>query len=187
MTTKLVEFCRIKNNALSDKICDDIIKLFNDHTELHERYDNDKKPNFTQFNFTKNKHLNLNLHKEICELALQCIDEYKKTVPETEYWPPKYSFEEFRIKHYKGDSIDQFDTHVDAISNSTAKRFFVFFWYLNDVEEGGETEFPFLAFKIKPKKGSLFMFPPMWLYPHSGKPVIKGEKFLLSSYLHYGE
>ena len=39
--------------------------------------------------------------------------------------------------------------------------------------------------KIDPKKGRLVMFPPMWMFPHNGKPPISGPKYILSTYLHY--
>ena len=56
-------------------------------------------------------------------------------------------------------------------------------WYLNDVENGGETEF--LNVSIKPKAGTLVVFPPLWMFPHKGNAPISGSKYLLSTYLHY--
>jgi hypothetical protein len=56
-------------------------------------------------------------------------------------------------------------------------------WYLNDVEEGGETVFE--GFIIKPKIGSMLVFPPLWLFPHRGNPPISNTKYILSTYLHY--
>ena len=181
----LQSFCRVKHNSLSSEMCDEIMQTFNHNKDLHERYDSNKRPNFTQFNFTKNRSCNVELHDAIAQEALQAIAEYKYDIKETSYWPQKYAFEQFRIKHYRNDGNDQFDTHVDASTHETSKRFFAFFWYLNDVEEGGETEFTNFTLKIKPKKGTLFMFPPLWMYPHRGNPPISNDKYLLSSYLHY--
>jgi hypothetical protein len=65
----------------------------------------------------------------------------------------------------------------------TSRRFISFFWYLNDVAEGGETEFVDLT--IKPEAGKLVIFPPLWMFPHKGNPPISNEKYLLSTYLHY--
>lgn len=181
----LQKFCYVKENSLPASICDGVIELFKNNTELHERYDSNKRPNFTQLNLTKNRHINVDLHDLIAQEALKAIAEYKSKIPETYFWSPKYSFEQFRIKHYLNDGNDQFDTHIDASTYETSKRFFAFFWYLNDVEEGGETEFTNFTLKIKPKKGTLFMFPPLWMYPHKGNPPISNDKYLLSSYLHH--
>lgn len=184
----LSDFCFSKDNSLDHRVCDELISTFNSNPELYERYDNDGRPNFTQLNLTKHQKIHPIIHDYIMGESFKLLDEYRNRLPdETAFWPKTFAFEEFRIKHYKEGGHDQFDMHVDSISISTAKRFLVFFWYLNDVEDGGNTDFPFLGLSFKPKKGSIFMFPPMWLFPHKGCPVIKGEKYLLSSYLHYME
>jgi len=185
--SSLRNFCMITKDALDVRVCDELIEVFKANPDYHERYDNNGTPNFTQLNLTKHKELIPEIQAYLSWQAWGLLQTYKESVSETKYWPGQYMFEEFRIKHYKGDGHDQFDMHVDAISASTAKRFFAFFWYLNDVEEGGETVFPTLDLVVKPTKSTSFMFPPLWLYPHRGNPVTKGEKYLLSSYLHYME
>jgi hypothetical protein len=56
-------------------------------------------------------------------------------------------------------------------------------WYLNDVETGGETVFKDLI--IQPKKGTLLIFPPLWMFPHKGNAPIGESKYIMSTYLHY--
>ncbi|BCU94503.1 MAG: hypothetical protein CM15mV5_1640 [uncultured marine virus] len=46
-----------------------------------------------------------------------------------------------RIKKYTKNTEDQFAPHVDVGDHASAKRFLAFLVYLNDVEEGGETNF----------------------------------------------
>ena len=60
-------------------------------------------------------------------------------------------------------------------------------WYLNDVVDGGETEFAELDLKIQPEAGALIMFPPIWMFPHKGHLLNSGKKYLLSTYLLYPE
>lgn len=181
----LIDFCHVKDNSLDEEVCDYLIKFFHKNENLHQRYDEDKRPNFTQFNFTANRHLNPVLHKKVVDSALSAIAEYKEKVPEAEFWQQNYGYEEFRLKYYRKNTEDQFDTHVDAIDMDSSLRFLAFFWYLNDVDEGGETQFTNFDLTIKPKKGRLFMFPPLWLYPHKGNISISHDKYLLSSYLHF--
>ena len=63
----------------------------------------------------------------------------------------------------------------------------VMFFYLNDVEEGGETKFKFEStgeeLSIKPEAGSVVCFPPTWQYPHKGCTPISGPKYVISSYV----
>jgi len=183
----LSNYVKVYDDALDARACDDLIKLYYEHEEGHHRLDNNGWPNFTQLNFTKNKHLNLDLHNYIIGTAQEAIKAYKNIVPETAYWPEIYGWEEMRIKSYNNDGYDQFDTHVDAITLDSMNRFFAFFWYLNDVSSGGETQFPELDMAIKPKKGRLVMFPPLWMFPHKGNPTITDRKYLLSSYLRFTE
>lgn len=100
-------------------------------------------------------------------------------------FPPQYRYEGLRMKHYRASKGDKFDYHVDEYDAISCRRFLVAFIYLNDVEEGGETEFPELNVKIKPRSGNCLIFPPNWLYLHSGNPPISGDKYIMGTYLHY--
>ena len=59
--------------------------------------------------------------------------------------------------------------------------------YLIDDFGGGETVFPLISDSIKPKKGSILMFPPMWMYLHRGNPPLAPgyAKYFLMTYLNY--
>ena len=183
----LSNFCRIWDNALSNEVCDKFITLYNENSDLLERLEQNHYPCLTQLDFTKHKELDSKLHDYMIEHAFACLGLYKNVVKEARFWPEKFSFENFRIKHYKEGGHDRFDEHVDSCNYDSSKRFFSFFWYLNDVEKGGETEFTNLGIKIEPKKGRLLTFPPLWMFPHTGNPVIKGEKYILHTYLHYDQ
>jgi len=66
----------------------------------------------------------------------------------------------------------------------SAKRFLVFFIYLDD-NERGETNFPQLGLASPCKQGSLLMFPPLWPWVHAGMKPVKKSKYMIGSYLHY--
>lgn len=87
-----------------------------------------------------------------------------------------------RIKRYLPDAGETFQLHFDSIGE-VANRYLVFLWYLNDVAKGGETGFSGLDMEVSPKAGRLLMFPPYWMYQHTGRPPISGEKFILSTYM----
>lgn len=89
---------------------------------------------------------------------------------------------ELVMKRYRPGQREQFQLHFDAI-NFVANRYLVMLWYLNDVVEGGETEFPYLDSSVKPQAGRLLMFPPYWMYQHQGLPPVSGDKYILSTYL----
>lgn len=104
-------------------------------------------------------------------------------------WPKQFGYEKFRMKRYLPNGKDEFGLHTDVGSYASARRFLSFLWYLNTVEEGGETGFgkdaaaPDLL--IPAVRSRLLMFPPLWTHPHWGAKVLKGPKYIVSGYLHY--
>ena len=62
-------------------------------------------------------------------------------------------------------------------------RAFVFTVYLNDVEEGGETEFLHFSKRVKPKTGRIVIWPAAFPYVHRGNPPLSGEKYILTSWM----
>lgn len=55
--------------------------------------------------------------------------------------------------------------------------------YLNDVTEGGETEFKYFGIKVKPKTGRVLIFPPYWMYLHRGCKPISNDKYIISTFV----
>src|SRR5215831_16111785 len=84
------------------------------------------------------------------------------------------------MKRYRPNQQEQFQLHFDAV-NHMANRYLVILWYLNDVDQGGETGFPQLNMKVAVRTGRLLMFPPYWMYQHEGLAPISGEKYILST------
>ena len=62
-------------------------------------------------------------------------------------------------------------------------RAFVFSIYLNDVKNGGETEFLHFSQRIKPKTGRIVIWPAGFPYVHRGNSPLSGEKYILTSWL----
>jgi len=62
-------------------------------------------------------------------------------------------------------------------------RAFVFSVYLNDVDDGGETEFLHFSKRVKAKQGRIVIFPAGFPYVHRGNPPLSGEKYILTSWL----
>lgn len=74
--------------------------------------------------------------------------------------------------------------HIDGGSHSFSHRQLVAIWYLNDVEgPGGETEFRYQEVAIKPRTGKLILFPPFWTHEHRGVTLVKGVKYLATTWV----
>lgn len=86
------------------------------------------------------------------------------------------------LKRYRAGADEGFQPHFDSV-HEAANRYLVFLWYLNDVEEGGETDFPQLGVRVAARRGRLLMFPPYWMFQHAGLPPGSADKYILSTYL----
>ena len=82
---------------------------------------------------------------------------------------PTQGYHLWHVEHNKG-----FDNEPRA---------FVFSIYLNDVEEGGETEFLNFSRRVKPKAGRIVIWPAGFPYVHRGNPPLAGEKYILTSWM----
>ena len=58
-----------------------------------------------------------------------------------------------------------------------------YLFYLNTIEEGGETEF-IDGTKIKPETGKLLIFPATWTYEHRGNVPISSNKYICTGWLY---
>ena len=113
------------------------------------------------------------------------MDRYKiDTKLHPKQWPEKYSWEALRLKKYERNR-GFFHDHVDVGNYDSARRFLVFFAYLNTVEEGGETEFVDLDLQVSPECGTVLVFPATWEFIHRGNIPVSRDKNLLGAYSHY--
>ena len=63
----------------------------------------------------------------------------------------------------------------------------VFAWmiYLNDIEKGGGTEFPYQKVKTKAIAGDFYIWPTSWSHFHKGIKAPKECKYLLTGWASY--
>jgi len=110
---------------------------------------------------------------------------------------PIPNYNEMQILRYQSGQYNNF--HGDYIVEDTYRRMggriLTFFIYLNDVEEGGETEFSRLSppIKVTPKKGTVLIWANVqdkdphkedertW---HQGSVVVKGVKHAANLWIH---
>ena len=64
-----------------------------------------------------------------------------------------------------------------------AERTLVWTLYLNDVEEGGETEFLDISLRVKAKQGTVCIFPSHPTHFHRGNPPISGTKYIATGWI----
>jgi len=75
--------------------------------------------------------------------------------------------------------------HGENMQKKDSQRIFVFTLYLNDIEEGGETEFLYQRCRVKPKKNRIVVWPAHITHTHRGNPPLKNDKYILTGWVEY--
>ena len=73
--------------------------------------------------------------------------------------------------------------HCESTMHISRFRLCAFMLYLNDVEEGGETEFIHQKTRFKPVKNQLLIWPAGYTHTHRGNPPISGGKYILTGWV----
>ena len=113
--------------------------------------------------------------------VVNCFNDYK------EQWPFLNTIKGMEIgtfnlqKYSPGGHFSA--VHTERGSSSTMHRVLAFMTYLNDVEEGGETEFLHFSKRVQPKTGRIVIWPAGFPYVHRGNPPLSGKKYILTSWM----
>ena len=75
--------------------------------------------------------------------------------------------------------------HWDGIVMAGTTRAMTLQFYLNDVAEGGETEFPRQGIKVKPEEGKAAVFPPNFTHKHHVNPPMSNKRYVLTTWILY--
>lgn len=73
--------------------------------------------------------------------------------------------------------------HCEVMNRASCNRVLAFILYLNDVEEGGETEFLYQSKRVKPEKGTLVIFPAYFTHTHRGNPPLSNTKYISTGWV----
>lgn len=96
------------------------------------------------------------------------LDNYKERYPALKgniwFWGVA---EPFNIQHYEPNQ-GYLSWHCERAQPKSNNRLLVFMTYLNDVSDGGQTEWEYLGLSVAPVKGLTIIWPTDWMYLHRG-------------------
>lgn len=75
------------------------------------------------------------------------------------------------------------EVYPQAQHNEALHRVLLFMFYLNDVEEGGQTEFFYQNKAVKPKTGRMVIAPAYFTHTHRGCVPVSKDKYILTSWV----
>jgi len=204
-----MEFIYINPTSLSDEICEDIIYLYNKdkllgskgqtyigvNTYVKDTWD----LNISRLVKNENNKEWIEIYKLLSNELFDNLKIYISKLSDNDKYN-KYHLDNsskfkiinknplkvdvFQIQKYE-PNIGKFIYHDDFHCSLEKKTFrlITFLWYLNNVEEGGETEF-LGNYKIKPETGKLILFPATWTYPHCAEIPISNAKYIITGWVN---
>jgi hypothetical protein len=92
-----------------------------------------------------------------------------------------YNFKIQKTKIGGGYHVWHYESNNRYISN----RLLTWTLYLNDVHEGGETEFLYQHMRIKPEQGTLVIWPAGFTHTHRGNPPLSNEKYIATGWTEF--
>lgn len=197
----LIEWEENKNNNfiaggyIDEKVCDNLIEYFENC-----KY---KRPGEVGSNnqgevdsFIKDK------VKKSTDLAIAAVnidrpiqDYYPELNKVLDFYKDKYKYchegqgawtvcENWNIQKYEPKE-GFYAWHTERINITNCSRHLVFMTYLNDVNDGGETEFFYQNIKVKPKKGLTIFWPADWTFTHRGITSNTEIKYITTGWYSY--
>lgn len=188
----------VYNNSIPNTLCDELIELFdNEKNKYHGLTLGGLRKDYkdtTDFPIPKEDEKWSNiinfLNKELTNKLGKYIESNTKNKYTNNYgvkfclFENELSIDSFIMKKYdrqQGKYV--YHNDFDIKTNTNSYRLLTFLWYINTVEEGGETVF-LDDFEIKPEKGKLVLFPSFWCFPHTGKMPISSNKYIITGWIY---
>tara|TARA_R100001591_G_C4265676_1_gene161010 strand:+ start:45 stop:566 length:522 start_codon:yes stop_codon:yes gene_type:complete len=169
----------IYQDMIKKEVCDDLIKAFKNSKEKIKVNNTFTKMTNTIWSFH-----NIELHdyfNELNKVLKKYIEKYKYVDEGQEPWNLN---SRIQIQKYEPqESYFSWHSESTGFKNSN-NRILVFTTYLNDIEDGGETEFFYQKEKIKPEKGKTILFPAFWTHTHKGN-ITKETKYIITGWYTY--
>ena len=190
-TVQINNFIGIYDNYITKHDCNKVIELFEDQNKFNKTIDRISSENASTVDkkdmqyFATGGNIDIwwdRIKPLIFNFEMAWKNYLLKTGADNAYKDP-FHFTNFKIQKTlptEGYHIWHIE-HQKGYENEA--RAFVFSIYLNDVEEGGETEFLHFSKRVKPKTGRIVIWPAAFPYVHRGNPPLSGEKYILTSWM----
>ena len=125
-----------------------------------------------------------NLLKQLQEVTNKYVEKF----PYANYYSKWGIISPFNIRHYApGQGYHTWHTERSNSGPVISTRHLVWMVYLNDVTDGGETEFFHQNLKIKPEKGLVLIWPADWTHTHRGITSSSQDKYIITGWYNYYE
>tara|TARA_B000000532_G_scaffold193583_1_gene159530 strand:- start:182 stop:784 length:603 start_codon:yes stop_codon:yes gene_type:complete len=180
-------------NINDNNLCKNIIKFFEENSELHRKgkagdHVNDKVKKTTDITINPNNlfEKKYNIFNTYFEYLHKCFLDYREDFPYLKDFLKKITIGPFNLQKYlPGDHFSAI--HCERTDLQSLHRIFAWMTYLNDVSEtdGGSTDFNYYKVKVQPECGKTLIWPAEWTHAHAGSILKKGKKYIITGWINF--
>ena len=168
-------------------LCDNLINYFNNNKDTFEGRSAHGVDKLIK-DSTDCYLLDDNLLNQYVDQLLKVTEKYVKKFPFCDHYGPWGIIDSINIQKYNpSQAFHAWHTERANHTVPNSSRHLVFMTYLNDVDEGGETEFYHQGIKIKPRKGLTVIWPADWTHTHRGCPAPAETKYIATGWFNFVE
>ena len=177
---------RMKGLVPEDE-CKKIINYFESHSELH--FEGFVGGNKKGDDFKKDTEISCDFDKSqgpcwISKYINTALTEYIKQYPEVNNISSYKKFNLFKLQRYL-PSEGYFACHCENDNPSVSGRVLAWMIYLNDVTDGGYTEFPSQKKKYQPRTGDVLLWPAYFTHTHRGVISKSQTKYIATGWFNF--
>ena len=137
---------------------------------------------------SKKKDTEMNMYASSVPLIMDYlwvgITQYRKDYPSVDNVAPWKLEDRWKIQRYlPNESYSHLHFENPMYKEVTANRVLAWMIYLNDVTEGGETEFPDQGKMFQSRVGDLLIWPAYFTHPHRGIVSKTQTKYIATSWI----
>lgn len=192
------DFIGVFDNALNQKHCEDLIKIYEDSEKLNFSI---SRKNMGKEKMTIDNNLvfpNCKSHvsddiffesiqpsvQEFVNISWKYYAEYANKYGILSELSSHRFYDSLKIQKTK-PSEGYHVWHCEHDNRKNGSRLLLVMCYLNDVDEGGETEFLYQSRRIKPKQGTMVICPSSFTHTHRGNPPLTGDKYMINGWIEF--
>jgi len=172
---------------INKNVCTDLIKYFENSSN--------KRPGTVAAKVNKKQKLSMDVSISPRNQDREILNYYKELLKVVEEYKKKYEYcniqqaawilsENWNLQKYKPKE-GYFIRHFERTGGVTVHRHVTFMTYLNDIKEGGETEFYYQKLKIKPETGLTLIWGTDWTTTHRGIPSKTETKYIATGWYSF--
>jgi len=178
-------------NLENKDLCKEIIQFFENNKNLQRKGTTSeggetKIKSTTDITIKPNnlKDTKFKIFKQYVEELHKCYLDYQNQWPFLKSILKNVDIPPFNIQKY-GPGDHYATIHSERTSLNCLHRLFAFMTYLNDVNDGGETNFSHYELKVKPKVGKTLIWPAEWTHAHAGEILKSGTKYIITGWMNF--